>query len=280
MVTSISKVAKKMSKIWLNPKHSAGFTSISKLKEASKSSNKETRKWLSTQLAYTLNKPIRKRFPTRSYKTSGINDLWQMDLMEMIPFAKINDGYKYILVCIDVFSRFARALPLKSKSANDVLDAIIKMFNKEKPNHLQTDEGKEFYNVKVKSLLEKYNINHYSVFSQYKAAVVERLNRTIRERLNKVMTYQGNKKWVVVLPKIINAYNNSNHRGLNGLKPIEVNSENAMDIWQLQNSSTTSVKAKYKIDDHVRISKIVNSPFIKNFNNNWSDEVFQISKVD
>ena len=89
---------------------------------------------------------------------------------------KDTSGYKYILVCIDVFSRYGRALPLKSKSAIDVSAAISTMIKTDKPRHLQTDEGKEFYNSKNKELLDKHQINHYSVYSQYKAAIVERFN--------------------------------------------------------------------------------------------------------
>jgi len=270
--------SKQIETIWQDPSHPAGFGGVSKLQEASGESRKKTQRWLSNQLAYSLHKPMRKRFPTRSYKTSGINDLWQMDLLEMIPFAKVNNGYKYILTCIDVFSRFARALPLKTKSANDVADALQIMFKHQKPKHVQTDEGKEFYNAKVGALLKKHGINHYSVYSQYKAAHVERFNRTLRERLTKYTTWIGNKKWVLVLPKIIHAYNNSKHRAI-GLKPIEVTDENAMELWLKQNSDKKS-KAKYKIGMYVRISKIRGSPFIKNFDQNWSDEVFKISKVD
>lgn len=268
-----------MEKIWYNPKHPAGYAGVNKLQKTNKSSTKETQKWLSNQLAYSLNKPMRKRFPTRKYKTFGINDLWQLDLMEMIPYASINSGYKYILTCIDVFSRLARAMPLKTKSAVDVHKALETML-KTKPKHIQTDLGKEFYNSKVSGLFNKLEINHYSVHSQFKAALVERFNRTLRERLSKHFIAQGNKKWVQVLPKIIDSYNNSGHRGLNGLKPIEVNNENTMKIWASQNIKPKPKPPKYKVDDYVRISKISASPFIKNFDQNWSDEVFKISKIN
>ena len=79
-----------METVWTDPQHPAGFKGVEKLWKATKDSKKETKKWLSSQLAYSLNKPMRKRFPTRPYKTFGIDDLWQMDLMEMIPYSSIN----------------------------------------------------------------------------------------------------------------------------------------------------------------------------------------------
>ena len=223
---------------------------------------------------------MRRRFPTRAYKTFGIDDLWQMDLMEMIPYSKINKGYKYILSCIDVFSRFARAIPIKSKSASEVNEAMKRMFANGHPENLQTDLGKEFYNSKVKALLKLNGINHYTVHSQYKAALVERFHRTLRERLKRYFDAQGNKVWITVLPKIINSYNYSPHRGLNGLRPTDISNDNQLKIWLSREKKHVKVKPKYKVGDFVRISKISASPFIKNFDTNWSDEVFQISQIN
>ena len=194
---------KEMKKAWYDPENPAGYGGVSKLSKAVNQNAKKTKNWLKSQNAYTLNKPMRRRFPTRAYKTFGIDDLWQMDLMEMIPYSKINKGYKYILSCIDVFSRFARAIPIKSKSASEVNEAMKRMFANGHPENLQTDLGKEFYNSKVKALLKLNGINHYTVHSQYKAALVERFHRTLRERLKRYFDAQGNKVWITVLPKIM-----------------------------------------------------------------------------
>lgn len=268
-----------MKQIWFDPEDPVGYTGVEKLSKRTKTNKKETEKWLKNQLAYSLNKPMRRRFPTRKYKTSGLNDLWQLDLMEMIPFASINDGYKYILTCIDVFSRFARAVPIKSKSMNDMSDAINKLIKDVVPNNIQTDLGKEFYNKRVKNIFQKQNINHYSVFSQFKAALVERFNRTLRDRLKKFFTKQGNKEWINVLPKVIKAYNHSNHRSLDGKRPIDIKDD--LNIWLSRNKKHQSKKKpKYKVHDYVRISNLSASPFVKNFDQNWSDTVYQISKID
>jgi hypothetical protein len=160
-----------LSQIWLDPQDPAGFAGVQKLSKASKTSKSKTQKWLSNQLAYSLNKPMRRKFPTRSYRTGGINDLSQMDLMEMIPLSRINSGYKYILTCIDVFSRYGRAMPLKSKGANEIETALQIMLKKKRPYKIQTDLGKEFYNKVVNALFKKFKIIHYSIHSQFKAAV-------------------------------------------------------------------------------------------------------------
>lgn len=108
----------KIGKVYYDLSNSASFGGKRRLKKIFPT--KQVDDWASSQLTYTLHKPLKRRFPTRSYKVGGLNEVWQLDLMEMIPYASINSGYKYILVCIDVFSRFARAMPLKTKSAKEV----------------------------------------------------------------------------------------------------------------------------------------------------------------
>jgi L-rhamnose mutarotase len=227
---------------------------------------------------------MRRKFPTRKYKTSGPNEMWQMDLMEMIPYSKINGGNKYILTCVDAYTRFARALPVKNKDAKSMSEAISKMLSgKSTPRHIQTDLGKEFYNKSVQDLFVKHKINHYSVHSQFKAALVERFNRTLRERLSRFFTHQRNKKWVATLPKIINAYNHSSHRGLRGKRPIDLMENNNLDDWEAQDKATNVKqrrKTLYPVGALVRISRLSASPFRKNFDQNWSEEIFRIASVD
>ena len=283
----------RFSRIYYDPSNVGAFGGIQRLQGQlkNKREKEQVTKWLPTQLAYSLHKPMKKKFPTRTYTTSGLNDLWQMDLMEMIPYAKINKGYKYILTCIDVFSRFVRAVAVKSKSASDVADAIENMLTTPSsiPRHIQTDMGKEFYNQRVQALFKKHNINHYSVTSQFKAAVVERFNRTLRQKLARYFTAKGNKEWINVLPSIIDTYNKSHHRGIFNMRPIDITLENQMELWEKQNQQQQqqpqskkkkNTKQVIPLLNYVRISKSTNSPFIKNFDQNWSDEVFRVVGID
>ena len=67
-------------------------------------------------IARELHKPARKYFKRRHVVTKGLHDLLQMDLVEMIPYSKQNEGYKYILIVIDVYSKYAWAKPPKNKT--------------------------------------------------------------------------------------------------------------------------------------------------------------------
>jgi hypothetical protein len=76
---------------------------------------KTAKGWLETQDPYTLHKPVVKKFPRRKTFAKGVDDLFQADLADMRNLASSNDGNSYILTCIDVFSRYAFAVPSKTR---------------------------------------------------------------------------------------------------------------------------------------------------------------------
>ena len=106
-----------------------------------KFTHKQIKDWLTNQDVYTLHKPVRWRFRRRRIFTSGIDDLWQADLVDMSAISKYDDGYKFLLTCIDVFSKYAWAIPLKNESYESVVAAFELLFDKRKPANLQTDKG-------------------------------------------------------------------------------------------------------------------------------------------
>ena len=98
----------------------AGFSTLRKLREAelveSKKKGKpqsiaETRAWLEEQDAYTLHRPVRKRFARNPYNVTNVGDVWECDLLDVQSYAKYNDSIRYILSVIDVFSKFLYLSP-------------------------------------------------------------------------------------------------------------------------------------------------------------------------
>jgi len=87
----------------------------------------------------------------------GYDDLWQADVVEMRPYTRLNRGYHYILTVIDVLSKYAWPVPLKTKNGNEVANAITKIIRDDGrcPKNLQTDRGKKFYNSNVQKTLEE-----------------------------------------------------------------------------------------------------------------------------
>lgn len=168
------------------------------------------------QVVQEIHRNARKNFLRRKYVMYGIADTLQADLIEMQPYKRENRGHRYILIVIDIFSKVAYVEPLMNKTGAAVtkaMESIIFRVYRQNPYHkiknLHTDDGKEFFNVNMKRLLDKFGINHYSTFSYMKASIVERLIRTIKRKLYMQFSLQGNYKWLGILPEIIDQYNNS-----------------------------------------------------------------------
>src|SRR5271156_3902796 len=152
--------------IYFDAEHPASYGGVHRLAHAAGATRRATMEWLRAQLPYTLHKPVRKRYSTRPYKTSEIDQHWQGDLVEMIPYANVNDGYRYILTLIDLFSRYAWAVSLRDKTANDVAAAFRQVFAQgRQPQRLQTDDGREFDNRVVQHFLNIENIRFFTELS-------------------------------------------------------------------------------------------------------------------
>src|SRR5215831_8545315 len=150
------------------------------------------------RLVRELHTPARRNFPRRRVVVRDYDDLWQANVVEMRPYARHNNGHKYILTVIDVLSKYAWARALKSKNGGEMAAALSDIFRNDKrhPKNLQTDQGKEFYNAIVQQVMKKYDINHYSMYSVMKASVVERFNRTLKNEMWKLFTLNGSYRWI------------------------------------------------------------------------------------
>ena len=173
------------------------------------------------QLADELHKPVKKKFPRRRVISKSIDEIWAADLVEMQQFSKWNKGYKYLLMVIDVFSKFGWIVPLKNKTGETVAAAFKNILNGGRiPKFIWTDKGKEFYNKNMKKLLDLHKITLYSTENEEKSSVVERWNRTIKNKMWKRFTQQSSTHYLNMLPEILDEYNNQKHRSIK-MSPID-----------------------------------------------------------
>ncbi|RWS18941.1 hypothetical protein B4U80_00593, partial [Leptotrombidium deliense] len=131
--------------IYYDPKNPGAFSTAEKLFEKAKLYSptltlNEVKEWLSGELTYTLHKPARRHFTRNRIIVEGIDEQWQADLVDMQQFQSENNGNKYILTVIDVFSKYAWAEPVKNKSSANVVKAFTKIFKDRIPFYLQTDK--------------------------------------------------------------------------------------------------------------------------------------------
>ena len=101
-------------------------------------------------MAEELHKPVNKNFQKRRVYVKGIDEIFEADLVDTQPISKYNNGAKYHLSVIDIFSKYGWMLPLKSKTGLEVASALERVFKERKPDKLWVDKGTEFYNSHVK----------------------------------------------------------------------------------------------------------------------------------
>lgn len=231
------------------------------------------------KLVEELHKPARRNYPRRKFDVRGLDETWQADLVEMQPYARENRGVRYLLTIIDTLSKYAWAVPVKRKTGKDVTAAMELVLRQGRvPTNLQTDQGKEFYNASFKSLMSRYRINHYSTYSNLKASIVERFNRTLKNKMWMQFSLRGSYKWLDILNDLVAAYNSSKHRTI-GMKPNEVTAAKVETLLKrLQPRERSRKIPKFRIGDKVRISKNKHV-FEKGYTPNWTTEIFTVDRV-
>ena len=279
-----------LNKIYTDPKEPGSYSGFSGFSKALKTkklniSSSTIKKYLQTQDAYTLHKPKRIHFTRKRVLVSGIDSCWQLDLADMSSLKTSNKGYTFILTAIDVFSKKAQAIKLKNKNQINVTNAFAQMIKKNKPLKIQVDNGKEFYNSTFQKLLQENGIQMYSTDSDVKASIIERFNRTLKEKMWRYFTDKSTNKWIDILDDLIASYNSAYHSSIK-IEPINVTKLNEDKIFEnlygyarLEGDLSSSLnKFKFAIDDFVRISKIKKT-FEKGYTRNFTREIFKIKSI-
>ena len=192
----------------------------------------------------------------------------------MHSLSKYDEGIKYLLCATDLFSKYAWVAPIKNKKGTGVVIAFQKIISEgRKPNKIWVDQGSEFYNNFFKDFLKINNIEMYSTYNVEKSVVAERFIRTLKNKIFKHMTTISKNVYFDVIDDFVNKCNNTVHRTIK-MKPIDVTS----DPYAEYNENSNKKDPKFKVADHVRISKYKNI-FPKGYAPNWSEEVFVINKI-
>ena len=155
-----------LKKTYFDPENNASFSSANKLYKIAKTKfSKVTlnhiQDWLSTQYVYILHKPAKKKFKRNKIVVQGIDHQWQVDLADVSTLAKSDNGYRYILTCIDILSKYAWEFPMKIKTAVNIIKIFDKIFKDDRISiKLQSEGGHEFDNVTFKRYMKENGV-HY-----------------------------------------------------------------------------------------------------------------------
>ncbi len=273
--------------VYIDPANKGSFGGIKRLVQSAREVDKKIKEKDAIQFlrsfdSYTLHKSRVKRFPRQVTYAPSIDYQWQADLVIIPQLAKHNDGYNNLLTVIDVFSRYAFVEPLRVKTGKaliEAFDSILKR-SKRKPKFLQTDKGTEFTNIEFQAYLKQKEIFFFASVSDTKAALCERFNRTLKERMWRYFSFAHTHRYVDILQDLVSSYNSSVHRSI-GIAPALVNSRNEAAIRKKLSESVVYNKRSrplYKAGDAVRIDR-AKQIFEKGYEYNWSREIFYIDKV-
>ena len=200
----------KSSELYYDPSFPVSFSSLGKFyKEARKVikhlSKHDLKKWSIKSNTYTIHKSARKKFHRERMYTSRIDYLWEIDLVDVSRLKEFNDGYTFLLVCIDTFSKYVWIRALKKKTGKDTTSAFLSILNASRrtPSNIRYDQGTEFKNKDFQHLLKQEKINAYEATNDTKAAIVERFNRTFKNKMYRYFTASNTLRYIDVLKELL-----------------------------------------------------------------------------
>ena len=289
-------LSKRLEQIYYDPSSPGGFRGAEALGQEARRHIPLLKKnqvlgFLRAQKPYTKHRQYRGVKKYRKVYAKRARYLIQMDLLDFRKYSKENRGYNYILCAIDAFTKKLWTFPLKRKSAEEVHEQIFYFLMDERPEKIQTDQGTEFINATLQATEERMDppIQHYHTWSIKKASIVERVQRTLRNRLGKIWEAEGNHRWINVLSDITESYNNSVHRSI-GMRPNDVGPEHHQLIYNRLYPSPTPAQAlkdakeakrftsHFQVGDYVRMLEY-RKMFRKESDQAWSSEVYRIHRV-
>ena len=271
---------------YLDPKNPGSFSSLSRfLQNNPQFKNKKIKPILSTLESFSLHNRAKKIFKKRRVIVHSIDEQWQIDLIDVgnLKNKRTKQWYSFLFVCIDCFSHYGWAIPIKNKEADSCTEAFESILNelpKRKCSIIYSDSGNEFKGS-FRKLLAKHNIKQIFSRSVHGAQICERFNQTIMSRLTRSFTDSNNTSYIETnfLKDEINSYNNTLHASID-MTPNQVNKNNQDIVFRNLYYKTFNEVAhiKYKKSDYVRIN-IDKLLFVKGYKANWSKDIYIISKI-
>lgn len=285
---------KYLEKIYFDPRHPASFKGATKVLQSVRENGvynltlQQVKKWLQNQDSYSLHKPLRRKFRRSQVIVTGLNDQYEADLADMQKLSKENDGIRFLLIVIDVFSRYLWVETLAFKKEQNVKSAFESIFQRGlKPRRLRTDRGKEFTGKTMQLFFKDNNIEHWTAHNdEMKANFAERVIRTLKKSLWGYMRKFKTRRYVDILQDVVHSYNNTTHRSI-GMKPAEVKrGDIESSVWWHQYKPKVSYEKSqknlrqnflFKLGDHVRISHMAKT-FERGHDEKWTVEIFKVKE--
>jgi len=273
--------------LWTSPNSEIAFSGISKIKDFYniEKKNKDIENELAGIRTYTRHKEAKKIKKFNPFFVYFPHDMWQIDFMYLPDLAKYNEGYKYLLCLLEVFSRKLYIKILKDKSSQTVTEAFDELQKKINifPKKIVCDMGAEFKCRQFIHYCENNKIKLIFVTNDTKAANVERAQRTFQGILYRILEEKQSKKYIDYLQDTLHIYNRRKNR-ITGFAPNDAIKNENVESVQLNLNKYYGKKIsekktpKYKKGDSVRILE-KRGKFARGYQPYFSEEVFKITNI-
>ena len=227
-----------------------------------------------------FSKPPKKNYPTNIIVYNHIDEIWSIDLADMIDYKTSNNkGFRYIFVIIDKYSKYLWAIPLKKYSQTIRNEfSNIQTISKRSPVKLESNRGIEFYNSIFQNFLKGKNIQQYSRFTDKGSSIAERVIRSIRTLMKKSVFEKGNADWVSELPSVVKKYNNTFHNSTKMTSVQASKKSKEKEIYSNLQDRGVKQQQKFNLGQLVRTAHI-KKVFSKRDNTNYSYKLYTIMEI-
>ena len=204
-------------------------------------------------------KPPKRNYPTNKKIFIHIDEIWSIDLADMIDYKFSNNkGFRYIFIIIDNFSKYVWAIPPKNKKSQTITQEFSNILTKSMRKLLETesDRGGEQYKSLSQSFLKSKKIQHYSSFTDKGPSIAERVIRSIRNLLKKPPFDKGNANWISELPSVSRKYNKTIHSSTK-MTPVQASKKsNEKEVYTHLQDRRDRQQPKIKLGQLVRTPDI------------------------
>jgi len=242
---------------------------------------KEIKTFLDSDVSKQLTK-VQQAKPSEGHIVAFVpNENWQMDIFDLSRYMYANQYYRYILCCVDVFTRVAYAEPLKTKDSEAITAAFQKILGKAgvKPRSILSDHEAGFLIDPFQKLINKYNIalNVNALHNHHSLGIIDNFAKRLKTILTTIFLKNKSTKWIDRLNDIIKVYNGSEHSSINNFKPKDVE-EHKEEVLQLNldKNMTNKTVSDLHPGDKVRKFIITNAKLEKGTDPRYSDAVFTV----
>lgn len=250
---------------YLTPGHPTAFSAPATVAKFHNISVNKARKYLEHAHAYTLHREYKSPPKYNPIYVHRRRKEVQADLIDIGKIAATNDGVRFLILYIDIFTKKIWVQPIRNKSAAVMGEAVRRWLNslRTPPKIFKTDRGLEFRNALVQQALNDKGVEWQDATGTLKACIAERANKTLQNLIYKYMTSKETPRYIDKLPALVRTYNTRGHRTLKGMTPSVADQPGSEARVQAifaeryekagRSRAANQRKARFKVGDLVRL---------------------------